>query len=230
MGRMAERLRDAGRRVAGTAIGAVRFHPSLFAALALGIAVFAAMVWLTLLARFLIAFDVTAAAWLVLALPLVLRCDAAAVRRRAGRDDNGAWVALVVAVAVTAASIVAVVLEAGSVEGGHRGAHVWMAVGTLLLSWLFFHSLFAFHYAHEYYDADEPDAQPMLGFPGSAAPNYWDFQYFSFNLGTASQTADVTVNSPRLRRFVLFHQVMSYIFNATVIALGVNVAAALMSP
>lgn len=103
-----------------------------------------------------------------------------------------------------------------------------LAVGTLIASWFFFHTLFAFHYAREFYDLEADGLQPPLGFPGGDQPDYWDFLYFAFNLGTASQTADVTVNAPRLRRFVLGHQIASYLFNTAVIALGVNVAAALM--
>ncbi|MFS8035580.1 DUF1345 domain-containing protein [Xanthobacter sp. AM11] len=224
---MVVQLVKAARRSAAMAAGAVRVHPRLFLALAAGTVVFVALAALLLRTRFLIAFDVTAAAWLVMALRLVLRCDAGAVRRRAEQDDEGAWVALVVVLAVTATSLVAIVIEAaGAAHDG--GPHIALAGGTLVLSWLFFHSVFAFHYAHEFYDDDKPDARPMLGFPGPAEPDYWDFLYFSFNLGTASQTADVTVNSPRLRRFVLLHQVASYVFNATIIALGVNVAATLM--
>lgn len=222
-------VRSAVRKVSGLLVGAVRFHPRLFIALALGAAVFvAAAPWLDRLERFLIGFDVAAAAWILLAMRLVLACDAGLVRRRATRDDEGAWVALVVVLVVTATSLVAVVLEAHSADKANGTAQLMLAVGTLLLAWLFFHSLFAFHYAHEYYDEEEADAAPMLGFGGTAAPDYWDFLYFSFNFGTSSQTGDVSVNSPRLRRFVLLHQISSYIFNATVIALGVNVAAALM--
>lgn len=225
---MGAQLVKAARLTAAMAAGAVRVHPRLFLALAVGTVVFVALPALLLRTRFLIAFDVTAAVWLVMALRLVLRCDAGAVRRRAERDDEGAWVALVVALAVTATSLVAIVIEAGYAGAAPHGAlHIALAAGTLVLSWLFFHSVYAFHYAHEFYDDDKPDARPMLGFPGPAEPDYWDFLYFSFNLGTASQTADVTVNSPRLRRFVLLHQVASYVFNATVIALGVNVAATL---
>lgn len=222
------KIARAGRKVARVLVGAVRFHPRLFLALALGSVVFAATVWLQMQSGFLFGFDAAAAAWLLMALPLVLHSSSARVRERAKRDDEGAWVALLVVFAATAASLVAVISEAGGSRDATSGnAHVAMAVGTLALSWLFFHSLFAFHYAHEYYDVPM-DAVPMLGFPGNAEPDYWDFLYFSFNLGTASQTADVTVNSPRLRRFVLLHQVSSYVFNTAVLALGVNVGAALM--
>lgn len=218
----------AGRKAGRLLVGAVRFHPRLFVALALGGLAFVATPWLWGGPRFLVAFDVVAASWIFLALMLVLNSDCAVVRQRAKRDDEGAWVALLVVFLVTLASLVAVVVEARGARDPVGGdTHVLMAVSTLALSWVFFHSLFAFHYAHEYYD-EEADANPMLGFPGKAEPDYWDFLYFSFNFGTASQTADVTVNSPRLRRFTLLHQISSYVFNTAVLALGVNVAASLM--
>lgn len=216
------------RWVAVTAASAWRIHPRLCAALGLGAAGFLAMPWLALRLRFLLAFDLAATAWLALAMMLVASCDAQAVRRRANLDDEGAWVALVLAFAIMGASLGAVVVEAGAAKGvGDPTLHVSVAALTLVLSWLFFHSLSAFHYAHTYYD-DAPDATPMLAFPGRAEPDYWDFLYFAFNLGTSCQTADVSINSPRLRRFVLFHQVASYIYNAMVLALGVNVAAGIM--
>ncbi|MFG1344201.1 DUF1345 domain-containing protein [Xanthobacter autotrophicus DSM 431] len=225
---MVSGIAGAGHRMARVLVGAVRFHPRLFVALVLGAAVFLAGFPSPQRLRFLIAFDTAAAAWILMAVPLVMRCTCAEVRERAKRDDEGAWVALVVVFLASGAGLVSVILEAGgAADGLGRTGHVLMAVGTLFLSWLFFHSLFAFHYAHEYYD-DDGDQAPMLGFPGKAEPDYWDFLYFSFNIGTASQTADITVNSPRLRRFVLLHQVSSYIFNTAVIALGVNVGAAAM--
>lgn len=220
----------AGRGLLAFLSTMVRYHPRLLLSFGLAAGLFVILPQVALRVRFLVAFDVGAAVWLVLAIRSVLSCSAAEVHLRAQGDDEGAWVALLVSVLATATSLAAVILEAGSPADGdlHRWEHVALAVGTLILSWLFLHSIFAFHYAREYYDAARADAAPMLGFPGGAEPDYWDFLYFAFNLGTASQTADVTVNSPRLRRFVLGHQIASYLFNATVIALGVNVAAALM--
>jgi uncharacterized membrane protein len=223
--------RDAGawwRAAYGRIPGWVRLHPRLFIAVAVGLAAFLVVPVHNPRVRFLVSFDVGAVLWLLLAGLLVLRCDAARVRGRAQGDDEGAWVALLVAVLATASSLVAVIIEAGAPADGERWPHIALAVGTLIVSWLFFHTLFAFHYAREYYDAALDDPQPALGFPGGGAPDYWDFLYFAFNIGTAAQTADVTVNVPRLRRFVLGHQVASYLFNTAVIALGVNVAASLM--
>ena len=54
-----------------------------------------------------------------------------------------------------------------------------------------------------------------LNFPGEAAPDYWDFVYFSFVIGMTSQVSDVAVTSRVIRRMVTAHGVVSFIFNAT---------------
>jgi uncharacterized membrane protein len=56
-------------------------------------------------------------------------------------------------------------------------------------------------------------------------PDYWDFVYFSFIIGTAAQTADVNIVSARSRRLVTVHRVIAFFFNTTILALTINVAA-----
>ncbi|MFG1397738.1 DUF1345 domain-containing protein [Roseixanthobacter pseudopolyaromaticivorans] len=210
----------------------VRLHVRLFIAVLLGLAAFA-MMSLTGIAegitRALLSWDIAILVWLILVGVLVVRTDARMLSIHAGIDDEGGPVILVASLLCAGISLAAVILESGhhGTDGSSSPLRVGLAVGTLLLSWLFLHTIYALHYSREYYSS-RPDASPMLVFPGDAQPNYWDLLYFSFNIGTASQTADITIPSPRLRRLVLGHQIASYIFNAAVIALGVNVAASLV--
>ena len=64
-----------------------------------------------------------------------------------------------------------------------------------------------------------------LNFPSDEPPDYWDFVYFSFVVGMTSQVSDVAVTSSALRRLVAAHGAVSFIFNATLLALTVNIAA-----
>ncbi len=179
--------------------------------------------------RFLVAWDLGTGVWMVLVLMLVAGGTAERVRRRAAEEDEGAAVILIAALLASLFSLVAVIQEAGSASGGGAAAlpHLLLAVGTLTLSWAFMHGIYAMHYAREYYSVNA-DTHPMLGFPGDADPDFWDFFYFSFTIGTSAQTADVSVNSQRLRRIVLGQQIVAYVFNASVIATGVNIAASLV--
>jgi hypothetical protein len=118
---------------------------------------------------------------------------------------------------------VARLVELGAAAGGARPAvRVAHAALTILLSWAFIHTIFALHYAHEFYDVTAGG----LVFPQSGGdPDYWDFVYFSFVIGMTSQVSDVAVTSQELRRIVTAHGVLSFVFNAALLALTVNLAA-----
>ena len=60
---------------------------------------------------------------------------------------------LVLTVAAAAASVVAIFVELGgaSRRKNDRRARRSLALSTVVLSWLFIHAIFAFHYAHEFY-------------------------------------------------------------------------------
>ena len=203
----------------------LRLHLRLVVAILMAMGVYLATSMLSFNTRFLVAWDVGVVIWLVLVMRVVIGGTAERVRRRAAEEDEGSGVILIGSLLASVFSLVAVVQEAG--HSGSQPRHVLLAVGTLALSWCFMHGIYALHYAREYY-AVTADTQPMLGFPGDEEPDFWDFFYFSFTVGTSAQTADVSVNSRRLRRIVLGHQLVAYGFNASVIALGVNVAASLV--
>ena len=72
---------------------------------------------------------------------------------------------------------------------------------TIVSAWLFIHLTFALHYAHEFFDewVAEPGRPSAdhggLMFPGTNKPDYYDFLYFSYVIGVACQTADVSICS-----------------------------------
>jgi uncharacterized membrane protein len=93
---------------------------------------------------------------------------------------------------------------------------------TIALSWAFIHTIFALHYAHEFYAQTRGGG---LAFPGEGEPDYWDFLYFSLVIGMTSQVSDVAVTAKPMRRIVAAHGVVSFVFNTTLLALAVNIAA-----
>jgi uncharacterized membrane protein len=110
-------------------------------------------------------------------------------------------------------------------NGPHEWPHVVLAALTVVMSWTFTHTMFAIHYAHEYYDGPENELVQGLEFPGTGAPDYWDFVYYSFVIGTACATADVNVTSKNMRRITTLHCVVAFFFNTTILALTVNIGA-----
>ena len=124
------------------------------------------------------------------------------------------------------ATLIAIFAELGSSAGEHRQPlALVLASATIVLSWTFIHSIFALHYAHEFYDVDGGG----LAFPGGdGEPDYWDFVYFSFVIGMTSQVSDVGVTSKHIRRTVAAHGILAFLFNTTLLALTVNIAASLI--
>jgi uncharacterized membrane protein len=87
----------------------------------------------------------------------------------------------------------------------------------------FIHTISALHYADEFYDEGGDGG---MAFPGRGeAPDYWEFVYFSFVIRMTSQVSDVAVTSKQIRRTVTVHGVLSFVFNAALLALTVNIAA-----
>jgi uncharacterized membrane protein len=130
----------------------------------------------------------------------------------------------VLSVIAALASLGAIFFQLSSTPAHHRFLNLEFAMGTILLSWSFIQVIFAFHYAHEFYAEHRWEAGG-LGFPGEEAPDYWDFLYFAFVIGMTSQVSDVTVKSKLMRRTVMAHGLLSFVFNFALLALAINLAA-----
>jgi uncharacterized membrane protein len=174
------------------------------------------------------AWDCSTGLYLVLALTMMAGSTIDRIRDRATIQDEGQMVILGLTTATALVSLAGVMVElsrAKSLKGKAGWEHVALAAITVLLSWSFLHTMFAVHYAHEYYSPDEDGTAEGLEFPGHEPPDYWDFMYFSFVIGTACATADVNVTGKRLRRLTMLHCIVAFFFNTTILALTVNIGA-----
>jgi uncharacterized membrane protein len=206
----------------------VRARPRLFSSLGVFVAIAAILSAVTtwrLSPRLLIGWNIGIGLYLVLAFHMMAGSDVVSIRRRAAAEDEGQFAMLVLTVLSALASLAAIIAELSStMNGGARQAtQLVLAITTIVLSWAFIHTMFALHYAHEFYD-DEGGGG--LSFPGpDAEPDYWDFMYFSFVIGMTSQVSDVGVTCKPIRRTVAAHGVVSFVFNVALLALTVNIAA-----
>jgi uncharacterized membrane protein len=113
-------------------------------------------------------------------------------------------------------------------QGPARTLHIGLAGLTVLTNWLFTQVLFALHYAHDFYAARIRGEPELLVFPGTPDPLYADFVYFAVVIGTSGQTADVAFNGTAIRRVGALHCVLAFFFNATLLALAINITAGLL--
>jgi uncharacterized membrane protein len=177
-------------------------------------------------ARILLGWDAGAALYLTLIARMMARASVASMRKRAAINDEGAIAVLALATAAALASLAAVVAELGN-----PGAfHMALGVGTILLSWIFMHAIFALHYAHEFYGEGHDRQIGGLIFPGSEDPDYWDFIYYSLVVAMTAQVSDVQITSKTIRQLTTVHAVVSFFFNVAVLALAVGIVSALIQP
>ena len=181
--------------------------------------------------RLLISWDVGTGLYLLLVAGMIMRSDISKIRIRAAAQDEGRLMILLMTIFTALASLAAIVAElanAKELKGALKDEHIALAGITVLLSWTFMQTMFALHYAHEYYMEEDGKLAEGLEFPAkNHSPDYWDFIYYSFVIGTAAQTADVNITSGTMRKLATVHCMLVFFFNTTILALTVNIGASL---
>lgn len=184
--------------------------------------------WVT---RLIIGWNAGACFYLALAGWMMAHASHAQIRKRACQQDDGAMAILTLVVLAALFSLGAIVAElsvAKDFTGASRIAHIALAGVTILSSWAFTQTMFALHYAHDFYVARGKGLPGGLAFPETPEPNYLDFLYFAAVIGTSGQTADVSITSTGMRRVGLVHCVLAFLFNTSLVALTINVASGLL--
>lgn len=210
----------------------IRSRPHLTIAILAGVAVgclfFSEETWLR---RALIGWNVTVWGYLISIVPLLRKADHKKVRSIAARQDENAALVLgtmTIGIALTLAAVVSELASASKQSDSVQAVHYAFTAATVIGSWLLLGVLYSFHYANHYYN-DKP-GRPQLKFPdGETNPDYWDFMYFSFTIAVAVQTSDVAVMSRTMRKLVLGHSLISFLFNLAILGLSINIAAGLMN-
>jgi uncharacterized membrane protein len=164
----------------------------------------------------------------------MVRAKTKTMRHNAQSQDEGRLVILSIVTTAACASIFAIAFILKETKGQDLSIlipHLILAVVTIIGSWLLVHTIFAMHYAHEYYQDHQTQSECKAGgldFPEDIEPDYWDFLYFSFVIGMTSQVSDVQITSRSLRRLSLLHSILSFFFNTAIVAMSINIIAGLI--
>jgi uncharacterized membrane protein len=217
------------RRKLPRIVRVIRARPRLFLAAVLGVVIGLVLPseWRAT-TRLLVGWDAGVGLYLAFAFQAMAKADIGRIRRRAAMLDEDRVPFLILTAGAALATIGAIVAELGDKETARAPAHLALAVVTIVLSWAFTHTIFALHYAHEFYVENRYE-DGGLAFPGKEQPDYWDFAYFSLVIGMTSQVSDVAVTAKAIRRTVLAHGVVSFFFNVALLALTVNIAASALA-
>jgi uncharacterized membrane protein len=182
------------------------------------------------LTRVLVSWNAGVAMFVAWVFVWMSSCSAEQLYLKYKEEDETAAIILVTVVCAALLSLVAIILLLSTVKqvaGAERVLHVGLAGLTVMSSWFLVPTMFTLHYADAFYSATEDD-RPLL-FPQTRRPVFWDFAYFSFTIAAACQTADVSTANTPIRKTVLAHSVIAFVFNAFILGFAVNISAGLFS-
>lgn len=153
--------------------------------------------------------------------------DGEATARHAAIEDASRPTADLILILASVISLIGVglsLLEASGKPGTARALITAVAAMTVVLSWATVHTVFTLRYARLYYAVGGG-----IDFHEERAPAYGDFGYLAFTIGMTYQVSDTTIASKTIRRTVLHHAYMSYVFGTVVVAMTINVVASLLN-
>ncbi len=142
------------------------------------------------------------------------------------QDENRVVIFSIVLISKLAGLIPVIILIINKAENSNESEFkIPIAVAGMLLSWLLIHTTFTLRHAHIFYENHEEKSDTHSGgleFPKEDEPEYLNFAYFSFNIGMTFQVSDVKITTKHLRKLVLLHSLISFIFATIMIALTIN--------
>jgi uncharacterized membrane protein len=138
-----------------------------------------------------------------------------------GRRTVGFLVILTSSISLLATAVI--LRQARSCPPAMRELFVALCILAVASAWVLTHTAYALRYAHLYY-RDDQEGVGGLALPGDAPPAYLDFAYFAFTIGMCFQVSDIAVSSPQIRRAVLGHSVLSFLYNTAILATAINLA------
>lgn len=172
------------------------------------------------------AFSYIASSWIIF-----VKRTVPEIRRYARADDGSRTFVTLLVLITSFSSMFAVLLVMISQSNADKALYVPVAITGMMASWIMVHTIYAFHYAHLFYDDAEDDSNKHVGgleFPKEKQPNYIDFAYYAFVIGMTFQVSDVQISSGKIRRVTLLHGVLSFLLNTFVVALTINLVSGLM--
>lgn len=213
------------------------FHQSkvqirLIVAVLIGLVVFWLVPLPDFIDRVLAGWNAAALLYVVLLLIMMMGAQVEGIKRQSTLEEESRTAVLIFTISGAIAMFIAIIAQLsalGKEHGPERAITFALAFATIIASWVLVQIVFAAYYAHEFHSEKRGRTDGGgIKFSGNAVPDYFDFLYFSFTIGTTNQTSDTGVTSRAMRRLVLFHGLLSFFFNTMVIALTVNLTAQLV--
>lgn len=99
-------------------------------------------------------------------------------------------------------------------------SHIVFGLISIVLSWIVVQMLFTLRYVTLFYRDQEGGINfnnPLL-----KRPRFSDFAYLAFTIGMTYQVSDTVITDFRIRRTILMHAFISFVFGVVIIASTIN--------
>jgi len=178
--------------------------------------------------RTMIGWDIFSLCEIVVSLAIFSAVCPQQLRVLASREDASRPVVFAIVISAIVGSLGGVLLLLKNQTAWllSEGLETAIYIAGVTFSWILLHILFTSRYAHLYYGDHATKKGEMakgLDIPGNEAPDYMDFAYFAFVIGMTFQVSDIQISSRQIRRVVLAHGILSFLFNTVIVALTINV-------
>ena len=174
-------------------------------------------------------WNAAALAFLLTTWPVIIQADSSRAPQLAAREDETEASARTLLVGASVASLLGAGYAlhlAGQHNGTPRVLLAGVAVLTVVLSWTVMNTLYTLRYADQHFRS-KPGGIAFGTEDGQRHPGYRDFAYVAFTIGMCYQVSDTTLRDPRIRRTVLAHATLSYVFGVVIVAGTVNLISGL---
>jgi len=176
----------------------------------------------------LVGWDISALTFVVWVWSSVARFTPSETRELATREDDGRVATSILLLSASVVSLVGVALalfKASNANTNDQAALTVASVVTVALSWAVVHTVFTLRYAREFYTPPEGGIDFKAD---NEDPDYQDFAYLAFTIGMTFQVSDTDVQGRKIRRTVLKHSLLSYLFGSVILAVVINVIAGIV--
>ena len=194
----------------------------LLAGVAVGTAVAIVVPWSSVVAAVLAGWAAAATVFVAWTWIVITPMDADDTASHATREEPSRTGAHLIVIAAAVVALVGVAVVLLNHEVGKLSPTVAI-LSSVIASWAAINTVFTLRYARLYFDGEDGG----VDFHQDEAPMYTDFAYLALTIGMSFAVSDPDLQTSALRRVALFHALLSYLFGTVIIAVVVNIVAAL---
>jgi uncharacterized membrane protein len=175
--------------------------------------------------RIIISWDSFGVLMIILCWKLFFTTNTKQLRINARGEDESRTAIFILVLASVIISLMGILILLNNKAKGMINLHVHAPVSIIGvgISWVLLHTIFTLRYAHLYYGDNNGEQCGGIIFPGEDEPDYFDFAYFSFVIGMTFQVSDTSITLKEVRRLVLLHSILSFVYNTIIVAISVSV-------